>query len=110
MNAKREAYVGHWRIVSMENWDAEYVDMEVEAYLLVRGDLTGEFQFGLVQGHLAGRLSRSRGSPRLRFTWSGFDENDPVSGRGWFAADGDTAAGRIEFDLGDASKFITRRQ
>jgi hypothetical protein len=40
--------VGRWRITSMEMWDADYFDMEVPAYLQIRPNLQGEFQFGLV--------------------------------------------------------------
>jgi len=39
----------------MEAWDANYFDMEVPAYLTIRKDLTGEFQFGLVQAQLDGK-------------------------------------------------------
>ncbi len=103
------AYIGRWRIVSMECWDAAYFDMEVAAHITIREDLLGEFQFGLVQGQMNGHVTGSGGS-RYRFTWLGFDENDPVSGRGWLRADGDQAEGQIEFDLGDKSKLVARRQ
>lgn len=101
-----ERFVGRWRIVSMECWDADYLDMEVAAHITIKGDLTGEFQFGLVQGQMEGCIRAAR----YRFTWSGFDENDPVSGRGWLRADGRRAEGQIEFNLGDRSKLSAHRQ
>jgi len=101
-----EGFVGRWRIASMECRDADYLDMEVAAYITLKNDLTGEFQFGLVQGQMEGRI----GAARYRFTWSGFDENDPVSGRGWLRADGQRAEGRIEFYLGETSKLMAYRQ
>lgn len=73
----------------MEVWDADYVDMEVPAYLTIRKDLTGEFQFGLVQGDLDARVSILDGVACVAFSWSGFDENDPMRGRGWMAVTGD---------------------
>ena len=41
--AGRGDVVGNWRITEMEAWDADYFDMEVQAYLTIRKDLTGEF-------------------------------------------------------------------
>jgi hypothetical protein len=92
----------------MECWDSDYFDMEVSAHITIEDDLSGEFQFGLVLGQMEGRLSAGTAA-RYRFKWSGFDENDPVSGRGWLRADGDHAEGCIEFDLGERSKLVARR-
>jgi hypothetical protein len=102
-----KAYAGRWRIVSMESWNAGYFDMEVAAHLTIGDDLSGEFQFGLVQSRMKGRMSAKS---HYRFTWSGFDENDPVSGRGWLQADGELAEGLIEFDLGEKAKLVARRE
>lgn len=79
--------------------------MDVPAHITIRNDLTGEFQFGLVQGDLDARVSIVDGVARVEFSWSGADENDPVSGRGWFAVTGDQADGRIFIHLGDDSAF-----
>ena len=107
--AGRGNVVGNWRITEMEAWDADYFDMEVPAYLTVRKDLTGEFQFGLVQAQLDGKLESADTLSRLAFSWSGFDENDPVNGRGWLSATGDQAEGRIFIHLGDESGFKAER-
>lgn len=104
-----KAVIGHWRITEMEAWDADYFDMEVPAYLTIRKDLTGEFQFGLVQAQLDGKIESANASSRLAFSWSGFDENDPVNGRGWLTANGDHAEGRIFIHLGDESGFKAER-
>jgi len=107
--AGRDVVVGNWRITEMEVWDADYFDMEVPAYLTIRKDLTGEFQFGLVQAQLDGKFESADATSRLAFSWSGFDENDPVSGRGWLNAAGDQAEGRIFIYLGDESGFTAER-
>lgn len=107
--AGRGDVVGNWRITEMDAWDADYVDMEVPAYLTIRKDLTGEFQFGLVQAQLDGKIESRGSSSQLAFSWSGFDENDPVNGRGWFTAIGDQAEGRIFIHLGDESGFKAER-
>jgi len=105
-----QAFVGAWRITGMEVWDADYFDMEVPAHITIRKDLAGEFQFGLVQGDLDARMSRPEGVPRLEFSWTGFDENDPVSGHGWMQIDGNQAEGHIFTNLGDDSGFKAIRQ
>ena len=83
--------------------------MEVPAYLAIRKDLTGEFQFGLVHAQLDGKLESANAASRLAFYWSGFDENDPVNGCGWLSATGDQAEGRIFIHLGDESGFKAER-
>ncbi|MDO5691110.1 MAG: hypothetical protein Q4G70_01335 [Pseudomonadota bacterium] len=107
-NAKKTV-AGTWRIASMEVWDADYFDMEVPAHITIRNDLTGEFQFGLVKGDLDARVSMTEGVARLEFSWSGADENDPASGRGWMAVTGDQARGRIFIHQGDDSAFTAVR-
>ncbi len=107
---KLAAFVGHWRITEMEAWDADYFDMEVPAYISICEDSTGEFQFGLVQAELDGRMETVGGASRFEFTWNGFDENDPVSERGWLRVAGNQAEGRIFIHLGDDSGFNAVRQ
>lgn len=60
--AGRSGFAGNWRITGMEAWDAEYFDMEVRAYLTIRNDLPGEFQFGLVQAQLDGKIESAGAS------------------------------------------------
>lgn len=110
MKKAERAFVGEWRITEMEVWDADYLDMEVHAHITIRKDLSGEFQFGLVQGELDGRVEIMDGAPRFDFSWSGFDENDPTSGRGWLRIEGDHAEGRIFIHLGDDSGLTAVRQ
>lgn len=102
--------VGTWRIVWMEAWEADYLDMEVPAHITVRKDLTGEFQFGLVQGELEGRMEKVENTPRFDFSWSGFDENDSVSGRGWLRIEGERAEGHLFFHLGEESGLKAERR
>lgn len=93
----------------MEAWGVDYFDMEVPAHIPLGEDLTGEFQFGMVQAQLAGKIESAGASSHLAFSWSGFDENDPVSGRGWLKAVSDQAEGRIFIHLGDESGFKAER-
>jgi hypothetical protein len=109
MKKAEKAVLGTWRITGMEVWDADYFDMEAPAHITIRGDLTGEFQFGLVQGDLDARVSSVEDVARVEFSWSGVDENDPVSGRGWLDVTDDQAQGRIFIHLGDDSAFTAVR-
>jgi hypothetical protein len=110
MKKTEKLVVGIWRITGMEVWDADYFDMEVAAHVTIRNDLTGEFQFGLVQGDIDARVADIGGVARVEFSWSGADENDPMSGRGWMDVTGDQAQGRIFIHLGDDSAFTSVRQ
>jgi hypothetical protein len=77
-----QTFIGKWRIVDMERWGQEYVDMEEPAYVRIDSDGTGQFQLGLVSGEIDGRVEQIGNSPRCEFSWSGQDENDLFCGRG----------------------------
>ena len=109
MNKSEKAVLGAWRITDMEVWDADYFDSEVPAHITLRDDLTGAFQFGLVQGDIDARVGGVGGVVRVEFSWSGADENDPMSGRGWLEVTGDQAQRRIFIYLGDDSAFTAVR-
>lgn len=115
MSAKRKSrtkypFMGIWHIYEMEMWDEDYCNMEVQAFIEVRkGDL-GNFQFGLVSGHIDGYLEQDEGRERYVFTWDGQDEMDPASGMGWLRlTDDDEIEGLIHFRMGDRSKFRAKR-
>jgi len=110
MKKSEKVEVGVWRITGMEVWDADYFDMEVPAHITIRDDLTGTFQFGLVQGDIDARDSEVAGVASVEFSWSGTDENDPVSGRGLIDVTGNQAQGHIFIHLGDDSAFTAVRR
>lgn len=103
-------FIGAWRILEMDAWDADYFDMEAPAYIAIREDLSGEFQFGLVQGDLDGRVETVEGEPRFDFSWAGFDESDPVNGRGWLRVNDKNVEGQLFIHRGDESGFKAVRQ
>lgn len=109
-SSKNNNFQGKWRITSMEVWDAEYYDMEVPAYVDVRNDDSGYFQFGLVQGELYAKTVHYPFGNRFEFTWEGGDENDPASGSGWLQLIGnDQADGEIRIHRGDNSAMTLQR-
>ena len=102
-------FMGNWRITEMEVWDRDYIDMEVPGYIRIDSEGTGQFQFGLVSGDIDGRAEQCGGSPCFAFSWSGQDEDDPASGRGWAVVEAGDLRGRIYLHLGDDSAFLAVR-
>lgn len=97
---------GRWRIVEMELWDREAIDLMGPAFIGFGKNRTGEFRFIAVEGWMDCRHQRHDGLPHVEFTWEGSDEGDQVHGRGWAALAGDgTLHGRIFIHLGDDSGF-----
>jgi len=73
---------GQWRIVEMEIWDQEYIDMEVPGHFTFHKNASGHFQFGLVQGEMDCRMETVGEKARVACSWEGQDEIDPANGRG----------------------------
>ena len=69
---------GKWRNLEKEVWDQDYDDMEMPGFIRIDSDGSGQFQFGLVSGDIDGRVEQCGNAPRLEFSWSGQEENDPV--------------------------------
>jgi hypothetical protein len=103
-------FIGTWHIYTMEMWDADYFNMEIQAFIEVRPDNLGTFQFGLVSGGLHGYVEGEPPRQRFAFTWEGNDEMDPVSGSGWLRLRGDAEVlGMINIHQHDRSRFKARR-
>jgi hypothetical protein len=106
---QKNPYIGKWRIIQMEMWDQDFIDMETEGHFLFEEDELGSFQFGLVQGQIDYRIENTGEIERLEFSWEGQDENDAAIGRGWAVIQNDHLEGRIYFHLGDDSWFKAKR-
>jgi hypothetical protein len=98
-------FTGKWRIVEMEVWDQDYIDMEVPGFIRIGSDGTGQFQFGLVSGDIDGRVEPYGNAPRFEFSWSGQEEYDPLCGRGWAVFENGELNGRFYLHLADDSAF-----
>ena len=102
--------VGRWRIVDMELWDQDAVDLVAPGFIKFETERMGSFGFIAVQGSMHWREARREGRPGAEFSWEGFDEGDPASGRGWAALEPDgSLSGRLYFHLGDDSGFHAAR-
>jgi hypothetical protein len=79
-----KAFIGRWRIVEMDVWDNEFLDLVEESASHVPGCAAdGEIAFGALKGFLDVRYGSRDGSACAEFSWEGYDEKDPACGRGW---------------------------
>lgn len=65
MGRPTNPFLGSWRIVEMECWDREYIDLVVPGHITFAKDNLGSFQFGTVQGWLDCRRDSSGGESAL---------------------------------------------
>src|SRR5271170_6587868 len=85
-------FAGRWRVVEMDVWDKDFLDLVETAHLTFKGATDGEIAFGALKGFLDVRYDTRDGSACAEFSWERNDENDPASGRGWVVLG---AAGRL---------------
>ena len=108
MALTRSPFLGAWRIVQMELWDADYLDLEVPAHITFETDRLGSFQFGAVKGWIDYRITGDR-APKVEFSWEGFNDADPSCGRGWAVLADDQLVGRLFLHNSDDSAFVAER-
>jgi len=103
--------IGRRRLTRMSNWDNEFMDAEVPAFIEFTAGGRGEFHFGYVQCGIDWEPEPRQGRPGLAFTFEGSDEMDPTRGRGWAVLRSDgSLSGRLYFHRGDDSSFSAKRQ
>jgi hypothetical protein len=97
-------FIGTWHIIKMSEWDNDYVNEEVKAYIKIEKTGMGEFHFGFVQCSMSGDFKEKESI--YDFTFEGNAECDPTNGDGWIKIKQDgTAEGEIRSHMGDCSKF-----
>jgi len=102
-------YIGRWRILEMETWDMDFIDLVGEGHITFKKKNRGELQFGAVDCELDCRIEKLGDQERIDFSFAGFDEGDEVSGRGWAVLQDDGLRGKIYFHDGDESGFVAER-
>ena len=106
----KPGYTGVWRITGMSTWDRDFIDLVAPGHLYVRRDGTGTFAFGAIEAEIDCRVERHADKEMLAFSFSGWDEGDEVSGRGWAVVEGNSMDGWLGFHLGDDSTFKAERK
>jgi hypothetical protein len=105
-----KAFIGSWRIVEMDNWDDDILDLNEEAHLTFRGAAAGEIAFGALKGFLDVRYGARDGSACAEFSWEGHDDRDPAFGRGWVTlGTADRLVGHFYIHNGEDSGFVCER-
>jgi hypothetical protein len=79
--------MGRSRITEMDLWEQDDIDLMAPGFVEFGEDRRGSLGFIAVQGGIDWRDAPSDGLPGAEFTWEGFDEGDPVNGRGWAAVE-----------------------
>lgn len=101
---------GKWRITEMDLWDLDAIELLGPGFINFDSDNTGHFRFIAVDGWMDCRDAIREGSRAVEFSWSGNDECDPASGRGWASLQKDgSLIGHIYFHLGDDSGFCSSK-
>jgi len=105
-----KAFAGRWRIVEMDVWDNDVLDEVEQAHITFRGGSDGKIAFASLNGDLDVRYGARDGSASAEFTWEGFDDNQPASGRGWATlATAGRLVGHFYIHKGDDSGFVCQR-
>ncbi len=81
MPAKPKSFHGSWRIIQMDEWDEENLDLVETAHITIDKRGQGEFVFGTVKGWLDCRFTEREGPPFVVFSWEGLSEEDSMCGR-----------------------------
>jgi hypothetical protein len=104
-------FFGRWHIISMSEWDEDYFNEEVQAFIEFEEGAKGEFRFGYVQGIINYREGLRDGTPCVEWSWEGSDGADgtPMSGRGWAKLSDERLDGMIFIHQGDESEFGAQR-
>jgi hypothetical protein len=105
-----KAFAGRWRIVEMDTWDNDFIDLVEPAHLTFKGAADGEIAFGALKGFLDVRYGSRDGAACAEFSWQGHDEGDEACGRGWVAlAAAGSLVGHFFIHSGDESGFVCER-
>ncbi len=87
------------------------MDLVEPAHITFEGDHDGSTAFVAVNGQLDVRYGSRDGSACAEFSWEGFDDTTPTSGRGWVAfGTAGRLVGHIFIHNGDDSGFVALQE
>lgn len=104
----RKMFVGAWRIVELQDYDADYIDKCGPAMLRISSRGSGNISFGASEAEIDCRMD-DFDERLVRFSFEGSDEGDPMCGHGYCLVSGDEMMGRIFRHFGDVFGFKAMR-
>lgn len=105
MNSK---LIGRWRIIKSEEWAPDMMDMDQPAKVEINKDGFGFLNFCAVEADIDYRISDNE-KDKIEFSFSGQDDGDPISGRGWAKLEGEKLIFEIYFHRGMESWFEAKK-
>lgn len=97
-------FLGKWKIVEMEMWDLDFIDLVEPGFIRFDDDDFGQFVFGAVRGFLDCRYQKQSNPAKVEFSWGGSNDSDLGSGRGWGVIENeDNIYGMLYIHDGDES-------
>jgi hypothetical protein len=110
MPIRKSKFEGRWRIVEMELWDPEDLNLVVPAHITFEKGGLGTLEFIAISADVDYRLVGRNGMDTIEFSWEGVQEFDRCSGRGWATLEEEKLKGMLYFHRGDESEFIATRK
>ena len=103
------AFAGRWRITEMDEWDE--IELLGSAHISFTGTDGGKLEFLAIEADLDVRYGSRDGAACAEFSWEGFDDGTPATGRGWVAlGTAGRLVGHIFVHKGDDSGFVAERE
>ncbi len=100
--------IGRWEITDSEQWAPDMLNMDGPALIEIDEGGFGFFNFCAVEVDIDYRSSNTD-SDKIEFSFSGKDDRDPVSGRGWLQLQDNRLKIQIYFHRGMESWFYATR-
>ena len=93
----------------MDDWDE--IDLLGTAHITFSGKDGGGLVVIAIEAELDVRYGARDGAACAEFSWEGFDDGSPASGRGWAAlGTAGRLVGHIFIHKGDDSAFVAERE
>ncbi len=89
-------FLGDWRIIEMDVWDSDALDLIGPACLSIESNGTGSLLFIAIRAGVDYRVEDRDGVPCLEFSWEGHSDGDPICGRAWAKLEGDEQDARTD--------------
>lgn len=110
MAARKSKFEGRWRIVEMEMWDLEDLDLVTPAHITLERDGLGRLEFIAISADVDYRTAERDGKAAVEFSWEGEEEFERCSGRGWAFLESNELRGVLYIHRGDESAFVAQRE